>query len=154
MVLRLLGGLRADSVVIGSATDDVSLSNAARIADAWTERGGQVLDTVTWPESAASWLRQARRFTGPAPDAWIVTGTPPGWIGMGRRLVRDTNWSGRRTVATAALADPALISAGGVDTFDGLRGAHANGTAWEITRTILIDHEGPEATGRQPSPRR
>jgi hypothetical protein len=140
-VLRLVREIRPRpmSVVIGSSTDEVSRGNAVRVAEAWTEHGGLVLATVTWPETAASWLRQARRFAAPAPDAWIVTGTPAGWVGMGRRLARSTSWSPRRTIATAGLADPALVEAGG--TFDGLRGAHAGGRRWEMVGTLLIHRE-------------
>jgi hypothetical protein len=132
---------RPVSVVIGTAADAVSRANAACIGDAWAEHGGLVLDTVTWPETAASWLRHASRFAGSEPDVWIVSATPAGWVGMGRRLAYSTNWSPRRTIASAALADPALIAAGGLDTFDGLRGAHADGRTWEITRTLFVDHD-------------
>lgn len=139
----MLGLLRAMrprpvSVVIGSAADAVSRLNATRLGAAWAARGGLVLDTVAWPETAASWLRHARRFTAPEPDAWLVTAAPAGWIGMGRRLVHSTNWSPQRTVAGAALADPVLIAAGGVGTFDLLRGAHADGRTWEIAGTQLL----------------
>jgi hypothetical protein len=57
---------------------------------------------------------------------------------MGRRLAHSTEWSPQRTIATAALADPMLIAAGGPDTFDGLRGANADGRAWRISRTLLL----------------
>lgn len=139
-LLGLLHAMRPRpvSVVIGTAADAVSRTNGTRLAEAW-ESHGVVLDTVTWPETAASWLRHARRFAGPAPDAWIVTATPAGWVGMGRRLAYSTGWSARRTVGIAALAHPTLITAGGAATFDGLRGTHTDGRTWEITRTLLID---------------
>jgi hypothetical protein len=123
------------SVVVGAAADPVSRANAALLAAAWP---GEVLDIVVWPEVAASWLRQARRFTAPAPDAWLVTGTPAGWVGMGCRLAHSTSWSPRRTVATAALADPVVIAAAGPDTFDGLRGTYPDGQTWEISRTLIL----------------
>jgi hypothetical protein len=144
-VLRLVRGIRPRpmSVVIGSSTDEVSRGNAVRVAEAWTEHGGLVLTTVSWPETAASWLRQARRFAAPAPDAWIVTGTPAGWVGMGRRLACSTSWTSRRTIATAGLAVPALVEAGGIGTFDGLRGAHADGRTWEMVGALLVDRDQP-----------
>ena len=122
-------------IVLGAAADPISRANARLLASEWP---GEVCATVEWPETAASWLRQARRFTAPAPDAWLVTGTPAGWVGMGRRLAYSTNWSAARTVATAGLAGPLLIAAGGVDTFDGLRGAYPDGTLWAISRTLLV----------------
>ena len=151
-LLRLLRGMRPRpvSVVIGTAADPVSRANGTRIAEAWVADGsGLVLTTVVWPETAASWLRHARRFATPAPDAWIVTGTLPGWVGMGRRLVHSTDWSPRRTVATAALAVPEVIAAGGIGTFDGLRGTHIDGRVWEIQRTLIVDHP-PDMVSRGP----
>jgi CelD/BcsL family acetyltransferase involved in cellulose biosynthesis len=117
---------RPVTVVIGSARDPMSRANAALLAAAWP---GEVLDTVTWPEVAASWLRQARRLTASGPDAWLVTGTPAGWVGMGHRLAHSTNWSARRTVATSGLADPAILAD---PAFTGLRGTHPDGRTWEV----------------------
>lgn len=125
-MLELVG--RARHIVLGTAADAVSLANGERIVRAW---GGLVLATVVWPETAASWLRQARRFATPDPDAWVVSATPAGWLGMAARLAASTTWSPHRTVATAALAGLAPSPAGGV--LDGLRGAHADGRTWAIT---------------------
>jgi hypothetical protein len=114
-LLGLLG--RARHIVIG--TDSSSRTEGEQIAAAW---GGDLLATVTWPETAASWLRQARRFATPEPDAWVVSASPASWAGMSRRLLRSTSWSPHRTFATSALAGFPL---------PGLRGARANGTTWE-----------------------
>ncbi len=116
-VLRLVG--RARHIVLGTAADAGSRADGARIAAAW---GGLVLATVTWPEAAASWLRQARRFAAPEPDVWVVSATPAGWAGMARRLVASTSWSPHRTVVTAAAGESPL---------PGLRGARADGSSWE-----------------------
>jgi len=116
-LVRLIGPAR--HIVIGTATDPVSRADGARIASAW---GGLVLATVTWPETAASWLRQARRFAAPEPDIWVVSATPAGWAGMARRLTMSTSWSPHRTILTAALADFRL---------PGVRGAQADGSTWE-----------------------
>ena len=137
-ILGLVRRIRPVSIVVGTAMDPVSRANGDRIARAWSQDGGCVLATVHWPETAASWLRQARQFADPEPDAWVVSATPAGWIGMGRRLACSTGWAPGRTVATAGLADPALIAAGGVGTFDGLRGAYSDGTTWAIARTLLV----------------
>jgi hypothetical protein len=136
-VLRLLAALRPriGSINIGSSRDPISLATAVAVQEAWTSAGGQVLDVVDWPDDAASWLRQARRFTVHEPDAWVVTGSIWGWVQMGRRLAYSTDWDPARTVATASLADATLIAAGGIGTFDGLRGVHRDGRSWHITRT-------------------
>jgi hypothetical protein len=137
-VLRLLGERKAESIVIGSSRDAGALEEARTVEQAWLDSDGLVLTTVDWPERAASWLRQARRFAAPQPDAWVATGRVPGWVRMGLRLRQSTDWQPRRTVATGSLADDALIAEGGPDTFDGLCGASADGGTWEISRTLLI----------------
>ena len=116
-VVRLVG--RARHIVLGTSADAVSRANGERIAESW---GGLVLATVTWPETAASWLRQARRFAAPEPDVWVVSATLTGWAGMARRLAASTSWSPHRTVVTAALEECPL---------PGLRGARADGSSWE-----------------------
>ncbi len=115
-VTRLVG--QARHIVLGTATDPQSRAGGERIAAAW---GGLVLATVTWPETAASWLRQARRFAAPEPDVWVVSATPAGWAGMTRRLLLSTSWSPHRTVVTSPLDGFPL---------PGLRGARADGTTW------------------------
>ncbi|WP_410673905.1 hypothetical protein [Amycolatopsis sp. cmx-4-68] len=119
--LETLVGLigRARHIVLGTAADSASRADGASIAAAW---GGPVLATVTWPETAASWLRQARRFAAPDPDVWVVSATLPGWAGMSRRLLASTSWSPHRTVVTSALDGYPLA---------GLRGTRADGTPWE-----------------------
>ncbi|WP_328535782.1 hypothetical protein [Streptomyces sp. NBC_00344] len=130
---------RPVTVVLGSSRDGVSRRAAGQLALAWEEQGGEVLDTVHWPEQAASWLRQARRFTAGQPDLWIVTGTPAGWVQMGRRLALSTDWAPARTLATASLATDELIACGGIGTFDQLRGVRRDGSGWEIVRTLFVD---------------
>ncbi|WP_190813320.1 type 1 periplasmic-binding domain-containing protein [Saccharopolyspora pogona] len=139
-VVQLLAELRprAASIVIGSSRDAPSRDTADAIAQAWVQRGGHMLDVVDWPERAASWLRQARRFAAQDPDAWVVTGQVSGWVQMGRRLVHSTDWNPARTIGTASLATEDLIALGGVGTFDGLRGATRDGGTWEVVRTILL----------------
>ncbi|MGW4527613.1 hypothetical protein [Amycolatopsis sp. NPDC004378] len=116
-LLGLIG--RARHIVLGTAADPASRADGERIAAAW---GGLVLATVTWPETAASWLRQARRFAAPDPDVWVVAATPAGWASMVRRLEKSTSWRPHRTVVTAALAEVRL---------PGVRGARADGSTWE-----------------------
>jgi hypothetical protein len=147
-VVRLLDAMRPRpvTVVIGSARDALSERTALRLAARWQDQGGMILDTVTWPERAASWLRQANRFTRPRPDAWIVTGLLPGWVQMGRRLALSTDWDPARTVATACLSHQDLAAHGGPGTFDGLCGAHRDGGTWEFAggRRVSRPRPAPE----------
>lgn len=132
-MLRLLGP--ATSVVIGSSRDASARAGADTLARVWTDRDGEVFDIVDWPEHAASWLRQARRFTAPAPDAWVVTGRVPGWLQMGRRLAQSTDWTPTRTIATAGLASAEVAAD---RRFDGLRGATDDGGTWQVAGNVLV----------------
>ncbi|MFW5417919.1 ABC transporter substrate-binding protein [Nocardiopsis sp. CNT-189] len=122
----------ARSVVLGSGRDQAARESAARFARAWEEAGGAVLDTVSWPEEAASWLRQARRLTCPEPDLWVLGGAAAGLAQMIRRLAWSTPWTPRRTLALGAAAVRAGRLAG-ADLAEGMRGAHPDGALWRIT---------------------
>lgn len=128
------GAERAEpvTVVVGHGRDEASRAAAAAFTEAWRARGGQVLATVDWPESAASWLRPARRMTEQSPRAWVVTGALTGWAQMSRRLRHSTDWDPARTFAFAALRDPRLRELAGPDAVRGLRGAGADGGTWEF----------------------
>ncbi|GAA1382721.1 hypothetical protein GCM10009639_02210 [Kitasatospora putterlickiae] len=132
--LEALVGLlpRFGSVVIGHGRDQASTAAARAFAARWQAGGGTVLDVVDWPEEAASWLRQARRFTAPAPDAWAVAGSPRGWAGMSRRLRRGTDWDPARTVGFAPTGGALAQELAGPGTLDGLRGATADGLTWQV----------------------
>lgn len=126
---------RVRSVVVGHGRDAASL--AAAFVAAWD---GDVLSVVDWPERAASWLRQARRFTAQRPDAWVVAGAPAGWAGMAGRLRLSTSWDPTRTFGFAATAQAIALAAPG--TMEGMRGTHPDGSTWRLGRT-LIHRETP-----------
>ena len=96
---------RIESITIGGGRTPSARAGAEAMARRWQTMGGHVLDVVDWPEDAASWLRQARRFTRETPDAWVVTGPAAGWERMSRRLRLSTDWDPARTFVAGALAD-------------------------------------------------
>jgi hypothetical protein len=97
-----------------------------------------VLDVVTWPEEAASWLRQATRFTAAQPDLWVMAGPPGGWAQMTRRLLWSTPWEPGRTIAFAALGTERAVGLVGADNLSGLTGATAWGGTWAVRDGQLI----------------
>ncbi|MFE2721513.1 hypothetical protein [Kitasatospora sp. NPDC059327] len=129
--LALARGAR--SIAVGSGRTPAALAGAEALARAWQACGGQVTDTLTWPESAASWLRQARRFAAAPADLWVMTGPATGWAQMTRRLLRSTPWRPDRTLATAAVGHPATLALVGIHHLHGLAGADANGATWTAT---------------------
>ncbi|GAA2077057.1 hypothetical protein GCM10009801_32900 [Streptomyces albiaxialis] len=149
-VERLLAppGAEAGSVAVGHGRDDASRAAAGAFADAWRARGGTVAAVVNWPETAASWLRAARRLTEAEPDAWVVAAALPGFAQLARRLRHSTGWDPSRTVAFASLHDSRLPALAGRDAVHGLRGATPEGGTWEIRGTWLVDC--PDVSGPVP----
>ncbi|WP_432590015.1 hypothetical protein ABVG11_34690 [Streptomyces sp. HD1123-B1] len=135
---------RTGTVAVGHGRDTASRAAAAAFATAWQERGGHIVAVVDWPETAASWLRPARRLTAPAPDAWVVAAAPLGWVRMSRRLRYSTDWDPERTVAFASLRDSRLPALAGPRTLDGLRGATADGGTWEVQGRWVTSRPAPE----------
>ncbi|MFJ4654262.1 hypothetical protein ACIP5Y_23590 [Nocardia sp. NPDC088792] len=120
----------AHTIAIGSGRTSAALVTSQTLADRWQHEGGEVAATITWPETAASWLRQATRFAATDPDLWVMTGPATGWAQMTRRLLWSTTWSARRTLVTAALAARDTLELVGAHHLDGLAGAHTDGTPW------------------------
>ncbi|MFG2501260.1 hypothetical protein ACGFSB_23995 [Streptomyces sp. NPDC048441] len=136
-LIALLGLLtlpkaRIETVTIGHSRDTASRAAAEAFSAAWTARGGQVLTTVTWPETAASWLRPANRLTAELPDAWIMAAAPLGFTQLARRLRHSTDWDPARTYAFASLQDSRLPALAGEGVLHGLRGATADGATWDV----------------------
>lgn len=86
------------TLVLGHSRDQTAREAARLLLDHLVGRGVDVRDVVDWPEQAASWLRQATRFTAFAPALWVVLiGDGNGWMRMRQRL-HDTAWDPDRTV--------------------------------------------------------
>lgn len=126
---------RVETVVIGHGRD--ASPSAEAFANVWEGDTwqGTVLRIVDWPEEAASWLRQARRFAAGPPDAWVVAGAPLGWARMSERLRQSTDWDPARTFGFATTAQAVALAAPG--TLEGMRGADTDGTTWRITRNLI-----------------
>jgi hypothetical protein len=122
----------AQSVAIGRGRSAAAAAAVTEFARRWEAGGGTVLTVVTWPEEAASWLRQAVRLTAADPDLWVMAGTPRGWAQMTRRLLWSTPWQPGRTLAFAALGTQRAIGLVGAHNLHGLAGATADGGTWTV----------------------
>ena len=123
---------RIATVVVGHSRDAASAAAAAAFTEVWEARGGTVLAVVDWPETAASWLRAARRMATPAPDAWVIAAAASGFVQLARRLRHSTDWEPSRTYAFGALSDSRVPALTGPGALHGLRGADADGGTWEV----------------------
>ncbi|MFG3439265.1 hypothetical protein ACGF0J_18630 [Nonomuraea sp. NPDC047897] len=123
---------RIGTVVVGHSRDAASTESAAVFTEEWEAGGGTVLAVVDWPETAASWLRAARRMTAQTPDAWVIAAAVPGFVRLALRLRHSTAWEPSRTYAFGSLGDPRVPALAGPGVLDGLRGASADGGWWEV----------------------
>lgn len=130
IALALRRGAR--SIVIGRGRSAADARTAEALARRWEGRGFALLDVVTWPEEAASWLRQATRLAAADPDLWIMTGAPLGWAQMTRRLLWSTPWQPGRTLASAVLGTEDAIGLVGAHNLHGLSGATRDGGTWTV----------------------
>jgi hypothetical protein len=128
----------ARTVTIGRGRSAAAAGAAAAFARRFQDQGRIVLDIVTWPEEAASWLRQATRFAAADPDLWVMAGPPGGWAQMTRRLLWSTAWEPGRTIAFAALGTEGAVGLVGADNLSGLTGATAHGGTWAVRDGQLI----------------
>ena len=130
MGLALRRGAR--QVAVGQGRSAATARAVAAFCRGWEARGGMVLDVVTWPEEAASWLRQATRFAAADPDLWVMAGDPRGWAQMTRRLLWSTPWQPGRTLAFAALGTQRAVELVGAHNLQGLAGATTDGGTWTV----------------------
>jgi hypothetical protein len=146
-VTELALGRGARSVAIGRGRSAAAAAAVTEFARRWEAGGGTVLTVVTWPEEAASWLRQAVRLTAADPDLWVMAGTPLGWAQVTRRLLWSTPWQPGRTLAFAALGTQRAISLVGAHNLQGLTGATADGGTWTVCNgNLRLDPRGKDTT--------
>jgi hypothetical protein len=141
-LLQLLRAARATTIAIGHGRHPASAAAAQALADAWTgadrtvpdagRTGGTVLDVISYPADAASWLRPARRLARGQPDAWVIADTPAGCAQLARRLAGQPGWAAARTLGFASVATADLIPLAGPGFLDGMTGATPAGGTWRI----------------------
>ena len=141
----------AQHVTVGHGRSAAATRAMAAFTRRWEACGRTVLDVVTWPEEAASWLRQATQFAAADPDLWIMAGTPRGWAQMTRRLLWSTPWQPGRTLAFAALGTQRAIDLVGAHNLQCLAGATADGGTWTVCNgNIRVARRLPGQPARRP----
>ena len=131
-MLQIAGQRSARTVAIGHGRSPAAASAARAFARRWEASARTLLCVVTWPEDAASWLRQATRFAAADPDLWVMAGPESGWAQMTRRLLWSTAWRPERTIAFAGIGTERAIGLVGAVNLPGLAGATADGGTWVV----------------------
>jgi hypothetical protein len=134
--LALSRGARA--ITIGRGNSPVATRATAGFARRFQATGGIIICTVTWPESAASWLRQATRFAAADPDLWVMAGP-------------TTPWRPERTLTFAGIGTGRVIGLVGAHNLPGLTGATADGGTWQVSHGTLQATPPPAGTPGDPA---
>jgi hypothetical protein len=129
-LLALARSRGAQTIAIGSGRTPAALDSVRALAQAW-EGGGVALE-VSWPETAASWLRHATRFAAADADLWIMLGPPLGWAQMTRRLLWSTPWKPARALLTGAVSEPDTLDLVGRHNLPGIAGVTREGHPWHL----------------------
>ncbi|GAA2826216.1 hypothetical protein [Kribbella solani] len=131
-LVELARGRQARTIAIGFGRDAGVRDTVRVLADGWEAQGGEAVLELSWPEVAASWLRQATRFAAADPDLWIMFGPPLGWAQMTRRLLWSTPWDPARTLLSGALSDRRVLDLVGLHNLSGIAGVTRDGSRWEL----------------------
>jgi hypothetical protein len=133
-------------IAVGRGRSPAATRAARGFARRWEAAGRTVLCVVTWPEEAASWLRQATRFADANPDLWVMAGPAGGWAQMTRRLLWSTAWQPERTIAFSDIGTGKAIGLVGAVNLPGLSGATTDGGTWVVRDGQLqTPAQNPEA---------
>jgi hypothetical protein len=108
----------------------VALDSARVLAGAW-ERD-KVAPELRWPETAASWLRQATRFAAADADLWIMLGTPLGWAQMTRRLLWSAPWKPAHALLAGVVSDRYMLDLVGLHNLQGIASVTREGRLWHL----------------------
>ena len=127
------------------AEPDAGRTGATRTEPNAGRAGGMVLDVVSYPPDAASWLRPARRLARAQPDAWVIADNPAGCAQLARRLAGEPGWAAARTLGFASVASVDLVDLAGPGLLDGMTGATPAGGTWRIDAGQLT----PAGAGRR-----
>jgi len=133
------------SLSIGHNREETNINIAACIANKWIEtqnwvrsEGGYILNVVDWPESAASWLRQAKQLNQDNPDAWVIISSFKSAMQILQRLSAEKNWIPERTFCLFSSNCEMMNKITPWAGLNGLKGLLTNGRRWIIEEEKLI----------------
>lgn len=133
------------SISVGHGRQESARHEAVQLIETWQlltdwikPSGGIVIQVVDWPEEAASWLRQAKRFAAGNPDVWVVLGSFLSWQQMCKRLAHELNWKPERCFGLFSAMEEPIIETGNYTIMEGMRGLHPDGSRWQVINGLIL----------------
>lgn len=135
------------SLSIGHGRSENCCAIADALAESWQliqtwvrVAGGFLIRQVDWPETAASWLAQAKELNKERPDAIVMISSAISGIAVLKRLADQRSWFAARTfflfdnTENLQIYTPELVAYEGLKclTEDGKRWIVENGNLQEI----------------------
>jgi len=138
----------ACSLSIGHGRDETCCAIADALAESWQliqtwvrVMGGFLIRQVDWPETAASWLAQAKELNQERPDAIAMISSASSGIAVLKRLADQRSWSATRTFFLFSDTEDLQIYAPELAVYEGLKCLTADGKRWIVENGGLREIE-------------
>ncbi len=135
------------SLSIGHSRDNACCAIADMLAERWqlTQTwvrvvGGFLIRHVDWPETAASWLAQAKELNKDRPDAIAMICTVSSGIAVLKRLADQRNWSASRTFCLFNDTEDLQIHTPELARYEELKCITQDGKRWIIENGSLSSY--------------
>lgn len=136
------------SLSIGHGRDETCCAIAEALAESWQliqtwvrVTGGFLIRQVDWPETAASWLAQAKELNKDRPDAIVMISSAISGIAVLKRLADQRSWSAASTFFLFSDTDDLQIYAPELVVYQGLKCLTADGKRWIVQNDGLQEME-------------
>lgn len=136
------------SLSIGHSRNDACYAIADMLAESWQltqtwvrATGGFLIRQVDWPETAASWLAQAKELNKDRPDAIAMICTVSSGIAVLKRLADQRSWSASRTFCLFTDTDDLQLHSSELARYEGLKCITQDSKRWIIGNGSLQEIE-------------
>ncbi|OXE97143.1 hypothetical protein BC749_108234 [Flavobacterium araucananum] len=127
------------SLSIGYDRNDTNYNIAEELAERWQYNqtcvrvdGGFIITLVNWPETAASWLAQAKELNKDRPDAIAIISSISSGLAVLKRLADQQNWSASQTFCIFDDTETLQRYAAELSVHSGLKCIMKDGSRWIV----------------------
>ncbi len=133
------------SISIGHERNGASYAIVEELVKSWQStqtwvrvEGGFIIRQVDWPQTAASWLAQAKKLNKDRPDALVIISSVSSGIAVLKRLADQKTWSASRTFCLFNDIETLLRHTIDLVVYEGLKCMAGDGTRWMINSDGLL----------------